>query len=144
LKVQVTPKLTLLAGNLVLADSLTKKEIKFNVTGDTARVDDHNHSVTVTVNRGGEHDHRVYGNTKSASSHTHEIDLITYTRDGNNEGDHSHSASGSIGNDGGHSHDVNIPVTLTIDNSLKKGDSVILVRMQGGNKYLILDKAVNA
>lgn len=34
--------------------------------------------------------------------------------------------------------------TVTFDNSLKKGDSVILVRIQGGNKYLVLDKVVNA
>lgn len=33
---------------------------------------------------------------------------------------------------------------VTFDNSLKNGDSVILVRIQGGNKYLVLDKVVNA
>jgi hypothetical protein len=42
-----------------------------------------------------------------------------------------------------HKHDISIPVTVTIDNSLKTGDSVILARMQGGNKYLVLDKAVD-
>ena len=35
-------------------------------------------------------------------------------------------------------------VTVTFDNSLKKNDSVILARMQGGNKYLVMDKAVDA
>lgn len=70
LKIQVTPKLTLGKGNLVLAESLSKK------------------STTTTVN-------------------------------------------GS-------------KVTVTFDNSLKKNDSVILARMQGGNKYLVLDKAVEA
>ena len=33
--------------------------------------------------------------------------------------------------------------TVTYDNSLKKGDSVILARIQGGNKYLVLDKVVD-
>lgn len=70
LKIQVTPKLTLGAGNLVVVGSLSKQ------------------STTTTVN-------------------------------------------GS-------------KVTVTFDNSLKKNDSVILARMQGGNKYLVLDKAVNA
>ena len=32
---------------------------------------------------------------------------------------------------------------LSGSNSLEKGDSVILARMQGGNKYIVLDKAVN-
>lgn len=42
-----------------------------------------------------------------------------------------------------HKHSIKVPVTITIDNSLKKGDSVILARMQGGNKYLVLDKVVD-
>lgn len=83
LKIQVTPKLTLGAGNLVIAGSLSKKTVSFTVKGDT----------------------------ETASTHK---------------------------------HGVSIPVSITIDNSLKKGDSVILARMQGGNKYLVLDKAVDA
>lgn len=51
---------------------------------------------------------------------------------------------GNTGSSDGHSHSVNLSDTITIDNSLKKGDSVILVRMQGGNTYLVLDKAVSA
>ncbi len=144
LKVQVTPKLILLEGNLVLAGSLTKKEIKFNVTGNTEKIDNHTHTISVTVENGGEHQHRIVASTKSADSHSHDMDVKTYTLDANFEGEHRHTASGWAELNGGHSHDVNIPVTITIDNSLKKGDSVILARMQGGNKYLILDKAVNS
>lgn len=33
--------------------------------------------------------------------------------------------------------------TVTYDNSLKKGDSVILARIQGGNKYLVVEKVVD-
>lgn len=33
--------------------------------------------------------------------------------------------------------------TYTVDNSLKKGDSVIMARMQGGDRYLVICKAVN-
>lgn len=42
----------------------------------------------------------------------------------------------------GHSHPVNGTFEITIDNKLKKEDYVILLRLVGGNKYLILDKAV--
>lgn len=38
----------------------------------------------------------------------------------------------------------NLVFTGTIKGQLKKNDSVILIRIQGGNKYLVLDKAVNA
>lgn len=41
-----------------------------------------------------------------------------------------------------HAHSVNFTSTATLDNSLKKGDSVILARLQGGDRYLVLDKAV--
>ena len=54
------------------------------------------------------------------------------------------TVSGSTGGAEGHSHSVSIPVTVTFDNSLKKGDSVILLRLQGGDRYFIMDKAVNA
>lgn len=33
--------------------------------------------------------------------------------------------------------------SVTFDNSLKTGDKVVLMRMQGGQKYLILDKLVD-
>jgi hypothetical protein len=70
LKVQVTPKLTLGKGSLVVPESLSKYSVKATINGSTS--------------------------------------------------------------------------TITINNSLEKGDSVVLARMQGGNKYLVLDKAVNA
>lgn len=33
--------------------------------------------------------------------------------------------------------------SFTIDNSLKTNDKVILLRQQGGQKYIVLDKVVN-
>lgn len=70
LKIQVTPKLTLGAANIVLSRSVSKYNVKATINGTTS--------------------------------------------------------------------------TITINNSLAKGDSVILARMQGGNRYLVLDKAVSA
>ena len=42
-------------------------------------------------------------------------------------------------------HNVNVvieqePKTITIDNSLRVGDKVILIQEQGGQKYIVLDK----
>lgn len=53
------------------------------------------------------------------------------------------TVSGDTESTDGHDHKINVPITITIDNSLKKGDSVILARIQGGNEYLVLDKVVD-
>lgn len=39
-----------------------------------------------------------------------------------------------------HSHEINGTKKMTIDNSLKVGDKVALLRKQGGQSYLILDR----
>ena len=36
-----------------------------------------------------------------------------------------------------------IPHEVTVYNALKAGDKVILLRLQGGNKYLVLDRVVS-
>ena len=38
----------------------------------------------------------------------------------------------------------NVTKQLTIDNSLKNGDKVLLIRQDGGQKYAIIDKVVSA
>lgn len=82
LKIQVTPKLILESGNVIIPESLTKT------------------SVSSTIN-------------------------------------------GSVSSSGKTFY-FNNPVTITLDRSIKKGDSLILARIQGGSKYLIVDRAVNA
>lgn len=170
LTVQVTPKLTLGAANLVICDSLTKKEIDIVVKGNTGKVEAHSHTFSDTstsdgghshdlssgsAKSGGSHTHGLSGSTKTSNSHSHELSSGSVTSSGSTHSHdlsgstksvsgHTHEVSGTTGNNGGHDHTVEIPVTITIDNSLKKGDSVILARMQGGNKYLVLDKAVDA
>jgi hypothetical protein len=42
----------------------------------------------------------------------------------------------SISRDGGHEHTVNVR------NGLKSGDSVILIKSKGGQKYIVLDKII--
>lgn len=39
-----------------------------------------------------------------------------------------------------HTHDVEGTKSMTIHNALKKGDEVVLVRMQGGQQYIVIDR----
>jgi len=52
------------------------------------------------------------------------------------------SMTSQEGGDPIHSHAVSGDTTVTVHNALSVGDGVILMRMQGGQKFLILDKAV--
>lgn len=81
-KIQITPKLVLEAGNLIIPETLTERSVNSNL-------------------------------------------------------------SGSVSNSDGIRCYFNNPITIKIDNSLKNGDSVILARVQGGSKYLVVDRAVN-
>ena len=56
---------------------------------------------------------------------------------------HSHSYSGTT-QDNIHAHSVTGTKAIKIHNALKIDDLVLLLRMQGGQKYLILDKVVGA
>lgn len=40
-----------------------------------------------------------------------------------------------------HQHKIHDKAKVMIHNGLKKGDSVILLRLQGGQKYIVVDKA---
>lgn len=42
-----------------------------------------------------------------------------------------------------HKHDINGSTEITINNSLKNGDKVLLIRQDGGQKYIVFDKVVN-
>ena len=42
-----------------------------------------------------------------------------------------------------HSHSISGKKAITFDNSLKTGDRVIMLKMQGGQKYIVLGRAVN-
>lgn len=68
--------------------------------------------------------------TTENHTHTHTI-TDTYTNGGSaSEETHNHSYKGTK--------------TFLIHNGLKVGDKVMLLRMQGGQKYIVLDKVVSA
>jgi len=43
-----------------------------------------------------------------------------------------------------HNHSIKGTKTLTINNALKQGDKVVLIRKKGGQEYLVLDRVVKA
>ena len=43
-----------------------------------------------------------------------------------------------------HTHDIKGTKQLTIHNALQVGDEVVLVKQQGGQKYLVVDRVVSA
>lgn len=55
---------------------------------------------------------------------------------------HNHTVDGKTSNlvDLEHAHFLNGKQKMTIHNSLVKGDEVVLLRQQGGQKYIILDR----
>lgn len=57
---------------------------------------------------------------------------------------HSHNVSGIESNSVNlkHAHNINGEKKMTIHNSLSKGDEVVLLRQQGGQKYIIIDRVV--
>lgn len=51
-------------------------------------------------------------------------------------------ASTENGGEPAHNHGISGKKTIKILNALKSGESVLLMRMQGGQKYIVLDRMV--
>lgn len=43
-----------------------------------------------------------------------------------------------------HNHSINGKKTIKIHNALKSGDEVVMIKQQGGQKYLVLDRVVKS
>ena len=112
LTVLVEQKMELTGETLIVPKSLTDYEV--NIEIDTATE-----------------------STSTNTKHTHQVNYIDSTINGSS----NKTATSEIGEfDNTHSHAVKGTKTITIYNALKKGDKVILIRQQGGQKFLILDK----
>lgn len=116
LKVQVTNQFTIPSSLLIVPEHLT------------------NHTVSVSIDWGtsynGEHNHEVSGST-------------TPTSGGSGEGkydSHSHTFTDTSSDGGYHNHSISGTRQMTINNALKVGDKVALLRKQGGQSYFILDR----
>lgn len=118
LKVNVEQKMTLTSAQLIIPRSLTNYTVMIDIDDATEIGAGH---IDLT------HKHSFSGDTGSYNSH-------------------SHSFSGETENGGGidisHTHKFKGRKEITIRNALKINDEVIMIRVQGGQKYLIVDKVV--
>ena len=117
LKISVEQKLTLTSAQLVLSRNVTDYKVKIDIDSETESGGD----VDLT------HSHSYSGTTGSSSSH-------------------SHSYSGTTEDGGGisvaHTHKFVGTKEITIKNALVVGDEVIMIRTQGGQKYIVVDRVV--
>lgn len=72
----------------------------------------------------------------SLSTHNHQIS------GSDNRGDSINFSSQDVNLQ--HQHDIKGTKEITIHNALKVGEEVILLKQKGGQKYLVLDRVVNA
>lgn len=108
-------------------------EQKINLTKEflilTNAVKDHYVDITVSHNTEKttiDHTHDVQGSTGSADSppHTHKVDITSQTNEPTTT--HLHAYKGKK--------------KMLIHNGLKIGEKVMLLRVQGGQKYVVVDR----
>ncbi len=160
LEIQVHQKLTLTSEFLILGRNVTDHEIEMTV--------DHTTESSLS-SYDLSHTHSLSGNTENALgnhdlSHSHDFD--GETDEGGEEDPYTHTYSGSTNNTGGslelshghsfsgntdtagktlnleHTHAYRDRKVFTVHNALKTGEKVILLRVQGGNQYVVLDRVV--
>lgn len=75
---------------------------------------------------------------------TAQLILTNSVRDYNLDMTVNHFTDEDLSTDPKHKHSYTGRKTFKVHNGLVAGDGVILLQMQGGQKYIVLDKAVNA
>lgn len=114
LQIKVDDKIVLSTAQLMLTRNVTTHTI--NVTMgwvSESTLTDHTHEVTGDTASGGD------------VAHTHGVSITTQPTNL------------------AHTHEVKGTKSITINNALTVGESVVLMRMQGGQKYLVIDRVVN-
>lgn len=117
LQIQVEQKLTLGKEQLVIAKHLTNYSTTMNIYMNTD-------SKTVSFNFS--HEHNVSLKTDKQENHTHNVNGNTDNKELEKSKTHNHTISGNF--------------NVIIKNGLLVGETVILVRMQEGQKYIVLDR----
>lgn len=111
LQIKVEQKMTLGESQLVLTRNVTDHSLAVSVEWDTeAHKDAGSASISGNTGLSGEPEHK-----------------------------HPFSASVTAG-EGSHNHTVSGRKEITIHNGLVAGDEVILIRMQGGQKFIVVDR----
>lgn len=114
LSINIDQRLTLDEKQLVLSRAVTDYSIFVTMDWqcEIGGESEHEHELEIESNDGG------------SPSHTHNIDYEMSSEDLE------------------HIHNINGKKEILIHNSLKSGENVILLRMQGGQKFLVLDRVV--
>lgn len=124
LKINVEQKMTLSDAQLILTRNVTDYTINMTVdhtTETTSLNANHSHSANAQVSV----DSTISPNDNNAKI-TNNVDASVEVEQTNINLNHSHSYKGKK--------------SFTVHNSLVQGDEVILLRMQGGQKYIVLDR----
>lgn len=118
LQIQIEQKLTLGKEQLVVAKHLTNYPVTMNVYMDTDNK---------TVSFDFSHSHNVKNlETTEVENHKHKVSGSTDEKTLSGSKSHKHNISGDF--------------NVIIKNGLMVGEKVILVRMQEGQKYIVLDR----
>ena len=117
LQIQVEQKLTLGKEQLVIAKHLTNYSTTMNIYMDTD---------PKTVSFNFSYEHNVSLKTDKQENHTHNVNGNTDNKELEKSKTHNHTISGNF--------------NVIIKNGLLVGETVILVRMQEGQKYIVLDR----
>lgn len=111
IQINVEQKMVLGEQQLILARNVTDYKTKISLGGSTGSSEEsHTHQITGTIKECEE------------PPHTHELHIEI-------------EGAGSS-----HAHTLPTETEITVYNSLAKGDSVILLRVQGGQKFIVLDR----
>ena len=134
LKIQVDQKLILTEVQLILTKLVRDLKVEVYMDHETESVS-HEHTVTGAAEV-GEHTHPVAGTTTvegTIEPHGHAVTAATESVF------HGHSVAG-IAQAVSHSHDIRGWKKLTLRWGLTVGERVILLRCDGGQKYVVLDR----
>lgn len=126
LKIQVDQKMTLGSAHLVLSRNVTDFELQITIDDSTENASlsaRHTHNASVNVN--------VNSELKPNDSNLEVINTVI-----------SGVTIGEVFSDLSHRHDISGKKTVTVHNSLKVDEEVILLKQSGGQKYLVIDRVV--
>ena len=131
LEISVEQKMVLSSAQLVLTRNVTDYKIEMTV----------NHTTDIADLQ---HSHSINGNTDTFSGNTEkggedEPHVHAYA--------HQHSLSGNIESNSAnlsHNHNYSGRKTFLVHNGLSIGENVVLFKQKGGQKYLVLDRVVDA
>lgn len=134
LQISVDQKLTLQAEQLILTNAVRDYNVEMTVDHITEQglsnidlMHAHSYSGATEAATDDQHTHNYSGSTEEATDdrHTHKYSGSTTVAGGTNLG-HNHAYTGK-------KH-------FTVHLALKKGEQVILLRADGGQKYIVLDR----